>query len=209
MEKLVNYQRDYIHALNSWLRLNLIPIESSLKEKVSSPPRVHQPPIQGLLHAWNDQLEKLQDGFAKSCIKGFSAVVNTIMLNQQEELKQREKCEELKKEYFRKERALSDWYHKYSTRKMGSEDGDQDTGESSNAKDPLAEKQFAVEALKKRVEEEEEVSGKLCKQVREKSVSSLKMHLPELFRAMSDFSLACSDMYKNLRAITQAQSHAV
>ncbi|KAG0453689.1 hypothetical protein HPP92_024993 [Vanilla planifolia] len=42
-ENLVKYQKDYIHFMNSWLKLNLIPIESSLKgEGVIL--RVHHPP---------------------------------------------------------------------------------------------------------------------------------------------------------------------
>ncbi|KAL0372124.1 UNVERIFIED_CONTAM: protein ROLLING AND ERECT LEAF 2 [Sesamum calycinum] len=56
-EKLVTNQRHYINSLNTWLKLNLIPIESSLKEKVSSPPRTLNPPIQPLLRSWHD-LEK-------------------------------------------------------------------------------------------------------------------------------------------------------
>src|ERR1044072_1385452 len=39
-EMLVSNQKGYMKALTNWLKLNLIPIESSLKEKVSSPPRV-------------------------------------------------------------------------------------------------------------------------------------------------------------------------
>ncbi|TKY74596.1 formin protein 8 [Spatholobus suberectus] len=53
-EKLVTHQKQYIKALNNWLKLNLIPIESNLKEKISSPPKAQNPPIQALLHAWHD-----------------------------------------------------------------------------------------------------------------------------------------------------------
>lgn len=67
-EKLVAHQKQYIHTLTNWLKLNLVPIESSLKEKVSSPPRPQHPPIQSLLHAWNDLLDKLPDELAKSAI---------------------------------------------------------------------------------------------------------------------------------------------
>lgn len=60
-EKLMNNQRQYIQTLNRWLKLNLIPVESSLKEKVSSPIRRTSPPIQQLIRSWNELLEKLPD----------------------------------------------------------------------------------------------------------------------------------------------------
>ncbi|XP_071680414.1 protein ROLLING AND ERECT LEAF 2-like [Lolium perenne] len=47
---LMSYQKEYINALYSWLKLNLIPIESSLEKKVASPPWMKQPPVKALLH---------------------------------------------------------------------------------------------------------------------------------------------------------------
>lgn len=81
-EKLVTHQKHYIQSLNSWLKLNLIPIESNLKEKVSSPPHTQHPPIQSLLHYWHDHLEKLPDELAKSAISSFAAVIKTIIIHQ-------------------------------------------------------------------------------------------------------------------------------
>ncbi|KAM1744494.1 hypothetical protein ACFX11_011369 [Malus domestica] len=75
-EKLMIHQKQYIQALNSWLKLNLIPIESSLKQKISSPPRVQRPPIHALLHSWHDSLEKLSDELAKSAISSFAATIS-------------------------------------------------------------------------------------------------------------------------------------
>ncbi|EHA8587421.1 nitrate regulatory gene2 protein [Cocos nucifera] len=207
IDKLVSHQKDYIQALSSWLKSNVIPIESSLKEKVSSPPRPHQPPVQALLHAWHDHLEKLPDELAKSAILSFSAVINTIVTLQQDELKQKEKCDETRKEYLKKTRAFEDWYGKYSHRRAAlSEEAGQEGSEGANQKDPVVERKIAVETMKSRLDEEQENHEKLCKQVREKSFGSLKTHLPELFRAMSDFAHACSEMYKMLRSISQSQN---
>ncbi|RWW20424.1 hypothetical protein GW17_00015466 [Ensete ventricosum] len=201
--KLVSHQKEYVDSLNSWLKLTLIPIESSLKEKVSSPQRPAHAPIQSLLHAWHEYLEKLPDELAKSAIFSFSAVINTIVTLQQEEQKQKEKCEEAHKEYSKKNRAFDEWFQKYSQRRMGSSVGEPDGGEGSNQKDPVEERRFMVEALKSKFDEEVEAHRRLCKQVREKSLSSLKTHLPELFRAMSDFADACSKMYASLKMITE------
>uniref|UniRef100_A0A803NDZ5 Nitrate regulatory gene2 protein-like n=1 Tax=Chenopodium quinoa TaxID=63459 RepID=A0A803NDZ5_CHEQI len=172
-ETLVEQQKHYIRSLNSWLKLNLIPIESSLKEKVSSPPRAHHPPIQTLLHAWHDSLEKLPDEVTRTAISSFSAVIKTIILHQEEEMRLKEKCEETRKEFLRKNQAFEDWYHKHMQRK-GPEAMDPERGEDGPGKDPVSERQFLVETLRKRLEEEQEKHQRHCVQVREKSLGTLK-----------------------------------
>lgn len=205
-EKLATHQKQYVQTLNNWLKLNLIPIESSLKEKISSPPKVPNPPIQALLHSWHDYLEKLPDEVAKSAISSFAAVIKTIELHQEEEMKLKEKCEETRKEFLRKNQAFEEWYQKYMQRRTPTDEADAERGEDANSKDPISERQFVVESLKKRLEEEVEAHQRHCIQVREKSLGSLKLRLPELFRAMSDYAHACSDAYEKLRALTQLQN---
>lgn len=129
-EKLSTNQKHYIQALNSWLKLNLIPIESSLKEKISSPPRIQNPPIQVLLHSWHEHLEKLPDELAKSAIASFAAVIKTIMLHQEEEMKLKDKCEETRKELLRKSQAFDDWYQKHH-RRTQNDDMEPDGGEGT------------------------------------------------------------------------------
>ncbi|KAJ4779420.1 hypothetical protein LUZ62_063677 [Rhynchospora pubera] len=201
---LVTHQKEYIQSLNSWLKLNLIPIESSLKEKVSSPPRPQQPPIQALLYAWNENLGRLPDDLAKSAINSFLAVLSTIKTLQQDEIKQKEKYLETRKEYDRKCRSFEDWYQRYAHKNVPAET---DPSEGVTAqKDPVAERRFLVESLKSRLDDELEAHNKLARQVREKSLASLKTHLPELFRSLSDFSRACSDMHGNLRLMSRMQN---
>ncbi|KAM7275274.1 hypothetical protein ACFE04_017140 [Oxalis oulophora] len=202
-ENLVTYQKQYIQHLNSWLKLNLIPIESSLKEKVLSPPRVQNPPIQAILYSWHDSLEKLPDEQAKSAILAFAAVIETIILHQQEEMKLKEKCEETRKEFLRKNQAFEDWYQKYMNRRNPTDQ--MEGGDDANSKDPVSERQFVVESLKKRLEEEVETHQRHCLQVREKSMGSLKIRLPELFRSMFDYSKFCYDAYEKLRLVCQSQ----
>lgn len=202
-EKLVNNQKGYIKSLNNWLKLNLIPIESNLKEKVSSPPRVRSPPVQGLLHAWHDRLEKLPDELARTAIGNFAAVLDTIFNQQDEEMIKKRKCEDSRKELARKTRQFDDWYHKYMQRKTP-EEFDPDKAEDPNAPDEVVtEKQILVEQVRKRLEAEEADYEKQCLQVRQKTLGSLKNRMPELFRAMCDFSLECSKMYIELCSIAQ------
>ncbi|PKA67300.1 hypothetical protein AXF42_Ash004793 [Apostasia shenzhenica] len=197
-QNLVTHQKEYIQALNSWLRLNLIPIESSLKERVSSPPRTVEPPILDLLHAWHDKLEKLPDVPPRTAIYSFSEVINTIVVLQEDELKLKEKCEETRKEFVRKKRAFEDWHP---------QENDQDDIEATNHMDLVEKRKFVVETVEIRLKSEEETYQKTCRHVREKSVVSLRTHLPELFRAMSDFSLACSEIYKQLRHNIQLEKN--
>ncbi|KAK6129733.1 hypothetical protein DH2020_036534 [Rehmannia glutinosa] len=204
-EKLVTNQRQYITALNNWLKLNLVPIESTLREKVSSPPRIASPPIQPLLRSWHDHLEKLPDEVAKSAIASFGAVIKTIIIHQEEEMKLKEKYEETRKEYFRKKQGFEEWYQKYMQRRGPQDETDPDRGVETNVKDPVSERQFVVESLKKRLEEEMEDHQKHCVQVREKSLGNLKIRLPELFRALSDYAHACFDAYDRLRLLTLSQ----
>ncbi|KAG6423371.1 hypothetical protein SASPL_113766 [Salvia splendens] len=205
-EKLVTGQRQYITRLFNWLKLNLIPIESTLKEKVSSPPRVPSPPIQLLLRDWHDYLEKLPDEVAKGAIASFAAVIKTIIFHQEEEMKLKEKYEETRREYVWKKQVFEEWHHKCMNRKTPSTDeGDPDKAVESGTKDSVAEKQFVVESLKKRMDEKMEEHQKHCVQVREKSLRSLKIRLQEIFRALSDYAHACFEAYERLRLLTESQ----
>ncbi|OAY81662.1 hypothetical protein ACMD2_19849 [Ananas comosus] len=75
--------------------------------------------------------------------------------------------------------------------------------ESANQATAAVERRIMVEAAEMKLKEAEENHKKHCKQVRERSIGSLRTHLPELFRAMSDFAFASCQMYKRLWSITQ------
>ncbi|KAL3840901.1 hypothetical protein ACJIZ3_025492 [Penstemon smallii] len=201
--ELMNQQKEYIKALNSWLKLNLVPIDTNWKEKVSSPGRPQNPPIQILLHAWQDYLEKLPDEPAKATINNFAAIMKTIWEYQREELDFRNRCEDSRKELMRKTREFENWYNKYMQKRTPPDEMDADRAED---KDLVSERQLVVEAAKQKLDEDEEAYQRQCVQVREKSLMSLKSHLPELFRALTVFSLACSDMYVNLRSISRSSN---
>ncbi|CAA6667379.1 unnamed protein product [Spirodela intermedia] len=213
-EDLISNKKKYVKALNDWLRLNLIPIESSLTEKVSSPTSTPRPPIQMFLYAWNDQLAKIPDERAKTAISSFSEVVTAILVQQDEELKQKDKCEDLRKDFIKKKQAFEDWHQSYITKRQqqqqqprpvvaadAEEEMDPERAEDAPYRE-VAERQLPVDTAKKKLEDELETHRMLCKQAREKSVHSLKIHLPELFRAMTDFSRSCAHMYKALSAMS-------
>lgn len=183
-DKLITHQKQYIQALHSWLKLNLIPIESSFKERISSPPRAQNPPIQALIVSWHDYLEKLPDELAKSAIFAFAAVIHTIMAHQEEEMKLKDKCEETRREYLRKKQAYEDWYQKYEHRRVP----DETRTEDANHHDPVViERQAVVESLYKKLEDDVEAHRRLCIQVREKSLGNSRIACPsssELWQPM-------------------------
>ncbi|KVH92971.1 protein of unknown function DUF630 [Cynara cardunculus var. scolymus] len=196
-EKLMLHQKEYVKSLNNWLKLNLIPIDNNLREKVSSPQRPQNPPILSLLRTWHDFLEKLPEEGARTAIHNFAAVMDTIFQYQTDEMKMKERCEETRRELTRKQRKFEDWYNKYIERRT--------SDDMENDKDVIADQQITVEALKHRLEEEEEGYQRQCIQVRDKSLMNLKTGLPEVFRAMSEFSRACSHMYRNLKSHSRPQ----
>ncbi|KAJ4819168.1 DUF630 family protein (DUF630 and DUF632) [Rhynchospora pubera] len=203
LQRLMDHQKDYIKNLNEWVRLSLIPIESSLKEKVSSPPRPPETRIKYLLHAWNDHIGKLPLELAKAAILSFSEVVRTILELQGDELNAKRTWEHTYRELERKRRQFQDWAHKYMERRASLAEEAGDGAAQNLPQDPIVERRIQIEQLEIRLKEEQENHRRLCKQVREKSIASLRTHLPELFRAMAEFSLTASEMYRSLSSISQ------
>ncbi|KAF8027545.1 hypothetical protein BT93_E0449 [Corymbia citriodora subsp. variegata] len=194
---LMDNQKRYIKALMSWLKLNVIPIESSFREKVSSPPRNENPLIQRLVHAWHENLEKLPDEIARTAIYNFRAVLDTIVSHQEEVMKFKEKCEETRRDLNRKRRSLEEFRQKSMQRRTPPDEMDPDRA--------LDEKEVTVEVLEKRLAEEDDAYEKQCLQLREKTLGSFKNRLPELFGALSNFANDSTVMYGKLRSISQPQ----
>ncbi|KAF5201806.1 kinesin-like protein, partial [Thalictrum thalictroides] len=102
------------------------------------------------------------------------------MIHQEDEVKLKMKCEETRKELARKTRSLEDWYQK-NKECLVPRDGMDPEIEGSFGREAVC-----VESLKLRLREEEAYQ-KQCRYVREKSLTSLKNHLPKLFRACQIF----------------------
>lgn len=196
---VMDNQKKYIKALKNWLKVNVIPIESSLREKVSSPPRDENPLIQKLVHAWDESLQKLPDELARTEMHSFHEVLATILGIQGEEMGVKHRCEEFRRELNRKERSLKE----YIARRTPPDD--MDPAHDGRYINVITEKEVAVETLKKMLAEEEDAHQRMCLQVREKTLVSFKNRLPEVFRALSTFARASSQMYGNLRSSSQPQ----
>lgn len=199
---LMDNQKKYVKALKNWLRLNVIPIESSFREKVSSPPRNENPPIQKLVHTWDEILDKLPDEVARTAINNFRAVLETILHLQDEEMKLKEKCEETKRELERKIRSLEGLRQKSVQRRTLPDEMDPDRILDDRHFSIITEKEVTVDTLKKRLEEEEDAYRTQCLQVRDKTLVSFKNRLPELFGALTTFAISSGKMYGGLRSLS-------
>ncbi|KAJ1288621.1 hypothetical protein BS78_02G102000 [Paspalum vaginatum] len=197
-DKFTTYQKEYVGSLYSWIKLNLIPIDTNLKPN-SSQPHEASPPIKRLLRAWHDILEKLPDNSTKKAIHTFAEVVNTILVHQEDELKLRIRMEETRRDLEKKGRQFDDWAQKNWDRGASIPDGDNPV-----RADPAAERKAVVDRVENALKDLEEKHRTQCRVVRDKSLSLLRSNLPELFSAVSEFSVQSAGYFKGLWSIMQA-----
>ena len=197
-DKFMRYQKEYVGSLYSWIKLNVIPIDTNLKPNSSQPVET-TPPIKRLLHAWHDILGKLPDDATKKAIHTFGEVIHTILVHQEDELKLEARIVDTRRDLERKKRQFEDWARKYMEKRAGipPEAGNTD----GTRADPLEERKAAVVRLELGLKDLEEQYAKQCRVVREKSLNLLRTNLPELFRVVSDFSLQSAAMFKGLWSI--------
>ncbi|KAL5197736.1 hypothetical protein ABZP36_001248 [Zizania latifolia] len=100
-DKFMTYQKQYVGSLYSWIKLNVIPIDTNMKPNSS---QLHEttPPIKRLLHGWHDILGKLPDEAAKKAINTFAEVIHTILVHQDDEMKLRIKIDDTRREHTHK-----------------------------------------------------------------------------------------------------------
>ncbi|KAL4559975.1 hypothetical protein LXL04_032123 [Taraxacum kok-saghyz] len=201
-QKIIVHQKEYIKSLHNWLKLNLISIDYSLRDNISSPQKPQNPKINSLLRTWQDQFEKLPEEGIKTAINTFAAAIDTIIRYQSDVMQMKERCEETRREITRKSRKFEEWCDKHIAKTTPTDEYDPGVVDDIEV---IAEHQIVVEALKRRLEEEEEEAyRRQCVQVKDKSLMNLKSGLPEIFAAMSEFSRACSHMYGSLTPQTRA-----
>ncbi|KAJ0603494.1 hypothetical protein HanRHA438_Chr02g0048761 [Helianthus annuus] len=188
-EKLTNHKSEYIKSLNNWLKLNLTCIDHNVRSQNSK--------IESLLRTWNDRIEKLPEEGVKTAIRSFSCVVVTSVRYHEEEMKLKERCDEIRQEITRKTRKFEEWCDKQIAKRMPSDEMDVDVMDDMNL---IAEQQVVVEVLKRLLEEAEEVYQRHRVKVKEMAVLNLTAALPEVFTAMAEFSGACTRMYESLES---------
>eukprot|EP00249_Psilotum_nudum_P020684 c27808_g1_i1 orf=433-2574(+) len=203
-EKMLITQKEYMNALHAWLRLNIIQIESEVKDKSASPQNMVSLPIYVLCKAWIQALDQLPGNAGLQSLKTFSGLIHELVLRQVEELKQKKNHGILSKEFEKKLQSLMHFERKHTVKHVDRQvsGGEEEPVQLATVKNPIQERKVYLDALKKRVEEEREKHEKLRLQSRNVVFTNLRTGLPPVFNAFAEFASACSETYFKLHELT-------
>lgn len=176
--RLVKSQGEYVRALCRWIKLTYCFVEDSQRSVSAS--AVHT-----LCEEWQLALDRLPDKVASEAIKSFLSAIQSIVLQQEEELTLRKKTDKLEKKLQRELNSLSEMEMKLA----GNLNID-DANSPLTPKHPLTLKRAKIEALKKRVNEEKAKYMNSTRVTRAMTLSNLRTSLPHVFQALMGFSSA-------------------
>ncbi|KAI5074728.1 hypothetical protein GOP47_0010689 [Adiantum capillus-veneris] len=189
-----------------------------------SPRKLPTPPTVSLCEEWQKALDRLPDKVASEAIKSLVAVVHALVTQQSDELKQKRKVERLSKKLDKKTESLHIAERKQveaaartppivSTKKLDVDEFEDESMSTDSerasdeyptsglavlAKDPLTEKKAAVEALRKKLENERVKHNKCVADTRMLTMNNLQTGLPGVFEAMTGFSAVCGQAFQAL-----------
>ncbi|KAM7261040.1 hypothetical protein ACFE04_026515 [Oxalis oulophora] len=192
---LVKAQRDYIQSLTGWLRLSLFQFSKNPLLRSSQESRIYS-----LCEEWHLAFDRIPDKVASEGIKSFLTVIHGIVVQQNEELKQKKRSDSCFKEFEKKAAEL---------RSLESKFGPFAAPEGS--KDPVAEKRAKVEILRRKAEEEKSKHEKSVSVTRAMTVNNLQMGFPHVFQAMVGFSSVCMQAFESVynQAKNNGEDHEV
>ncbi|KAG5552645.1 hypothetical protein RHGRI_010665 [Rhododendron griersonianum] len=176
--RLVKSQGEYVRAICKWIKLTYCFVEDSQWSVSSS--AVHT-----LCEEWQLALDRLPDKVASEAIKSFLSAIQSIVLQQEEELTLRKKTDKLEQKLQRELNSLSEMEMKLEGN-FNLEDGNS----LLTPKHPLTLKHAKVEVLKKRVNEEKAKYLNSIRVTRAMTLNNLRTSLPHVFQALMGFSSA-------------------
>ncbi|KAJ7297556.1 hypothetical protein O6H91_04G110700 [Diphasiastrum complanatum] len=198
LNKVINTQREYLHNVNSWLRLSLQPVETEPRDRLSSPVRNDPPPIYYLCIEWQQALDRLPDKVALEAIKSFSAVVRVMVDLQSDEVRHRKKVEVLSRELHRRVVALQNYERKHADEVPFRYERNELITAIVPYKTPHSAKQAAIDVLKRKLDEENEKVKKAIQASRAMTINSFQTGLPSIFQAVTGFAQVCCQTYQGL-----------
>ncbi|KAF3796305.1 hypothetical protein EJ110_NYTH03780 [Nymphaea thermarum] len=203
--RLIKHHRDYIQSLHSWLRLTLQRIDDSPETlPAATVPLASESAsrIYSLCDEWRHAVDRIPDTVASEAIKSLVTVIQTIALQQSEELRCRKRSEAAARELDKKTAALRAVEKKfYGSVASYSVAGINIPGSGSDpaaidARDPLAEKRLAVQSCRRRAEEELSKHAKAVQVTRAMTLNNIQTGLPGVFQSMTAFSGVCSEVFE-------------
>ncbi|EOA26608.1 hypothetical protein CARUB_v10022668mg [Capsella rubella] len=196
--RLIKFQRDFIHSVQAWFKLTLLPVCQD------DNPR-HKEPVDAYAFCdeWKLTLDRVPDTVASEAIKSFINVVHVISAKQSEELKIKKRTETASKDLEKKASSLRNierkYYQSYSTVGFGLPDSGPDNGHVLDARDPLTEKKLELGACQRRVEEEILKHSKAIEVTRAMTLNNLQTGLPGVFQALTSFSALFTESLQTIR----------
>ncbi|URD82080.1 hypothetical protein MUK42_18671 [Musa troglodytarum] len=189
--RLIKYQRDYVHALYGWLKLTLLQVSSDNPQKEHS--SLVAVELTAFCDEWKQALDRLPDTVASEAVKSFMNVIHVIYTKQVEELKIKKRAETYSKELEKKSTALRNtekkYYQTYSMVGLALPGGGHDNdGQVFDTRDPLAEKKSEIAACRRKVEDEMMRHAKAVEVTRSMTLNNIQTGLPGVFQALTGFS---------------------
>ncbi|CAH9143172.1 unnamed protein product [Cuscuta epithymum] len=182
---LVKSQRDYIQSLTGWLRLSMFQLNHKLMQKPSSQDSL----VYSLCEEWHLAVNNAPDKVASEGIKSFLSVINGIVVQQTEEVKQKKRSQLAFKELEKKSNELRSLESKYGPHSMS---------ENSRSKNPVGMTRARVDALRAKAEDEKAKYDKAVSVTRSMTLNNLQMGLPHVFQAVTGFANVCTHAFESV-----------
>ncbi|GFS43113.1 benzoyl-CoA reductase subunit C, putative [Actinidia rufa] len=176
--RVIKSQGEYVRALCRWIQLTYFFVEDSPRSRSAS--AVHD-----LCQEWQQALDRLPDQVASEAIKSFLSAVQSIVLQQEEELNLKKKSDKLEKKLRRELDSLAEM-----EMKLVETSNIEDVNSGLIPKHPLSVKRAKVEALTKRVNEEKAKYMNSVRATKAMTLNNLRTSLPNVFQALMGFSSA-------------------
>ncbi|GFZ06083.1 benzoyl-CoA reductase subunit C, putative [Actinidia rufa] len=171
-------KREYVRALCRWIRLTYCFVEDCQQSGRASA-------VHGLCQEWQQALDRLPDKVASEAIKSFLSAIQSIVLQQQEELNLKKKSDKLERKLQRELNSLA-----AMEIKLVETSNIDDANSGLSPKHPLFVKRAKVETLTKRVNEEKAKYLNSVRATKAMTLNNLRTSLPNVFQALMGFSSA-------------------
>ncbi|KAL6911694.1 hypothetical protein ACP4OV_000499 [Aristida adscensionis] len=191
---MARHQREYVHAVDGWLRLTLAPVSGGAGAAAASPVAAE---LAAFLGRWGKALDRVHCAEALKAVKGFAAAARALHALQGDELRVGRRVRQRSRELDRKSRMLrqveKSYYDAYVP-SMGlslfqwGRPMREELRQARDAREEVAQRRDEIAACRKTVEDEMRRHAKAIDATRAATVSSVQGTLPAVFQAMAAFS---------------------
>ncbi|XP_019179762.1 PREDICTED: uncharacterized protein LOC109174966 [Ipomoea nil] len=182
--RVITSQHEYVKTLCSWIQLTNCLRDGDQQSRFSSV-------VYSLSEEWLTALEKLPDKMASEAIKNFLSVIDSIVSQQEEELRLQKRAAKLERKLQRELDSLAELEMKFEGSFTAG-----DTNSALSSKHPLSIKRDKLEALKKRADDEKAKYTNSVHTTQVMFLNNLQTSLPNLFQALVELSSSYSQTFE-------------